>query len=219
VSGSTARTYSWQLFLLLVSKKWGLSLLFYFLYGIVFIYMDPQKSIDFDKIDWSKIGKKKAKFIYDEAIARLDAIHKSNEGITNKAISMLSFSLPVLTAFTGYLILQWESITIPSRAMSICSIVSLVAILVLLLLILLPKGINTAQGEPSAYFTDDYYKNSMTDIFKGNIQTLHQYINDDYTIQETRANLFKAAILLFAIFPIISTLVWGLASLIAKPCP
>jgi hypothetical protein len=179
--------------------------------------MKAQDNIDFSKIDWKKIDREKAEFIYNEAIARLDSIHKNNEGITNKAISMLSFSLPILTALTGFFVLRWGSLSVPLIAMSVCAGIFLLAILVLLLLILLPQGLNSAQGGPSAYFTDNYYLNSMGDILKGNIQSLHQYINEDYTVQKFRANLFLAAVVLFAAFPTISAGVWTVVSSCVNP--
>jgi membrane protein implicated in regulation of membrane protease activity len=175
---------------------------------------NKSNEIDFSVIDWSKVGLKKAEFIYGEAIARLDSIHKNNDGITNKAIGMLSFSLPILTALTGYFILQWGNMSVPLFFMSICSGVFLFAILVLLLLVLLPKGLNSAQGEPSAYFTDNFYSNSMEYILKGNILTLHRYINEDYAVQKLRANFFWVAVVLFAAFPIISAGVWAVASFV-----
>ena len=180
--------------------------------------MSSQNNIDFfDDIDWSKVDQEKAGFIYNEAIAYLDLVHKSDEDITNKATNMLSFSMPVLTALIGYFILQWGSISIPYRAMSICSIVFLVAILVLLLFILLPKRFNSPQGEPSAYFTNNYYKKDMTDILHGNIQALHKNINDDRTTQKNRAILLRATIVLYTGLPIISALFWLAAFLITEP--
>jgi len=178
--------------------------------------MNQQNNIDFDKIDWSKIGKKKAKFIYDEAIAYLDAIHKNDDDVTNKATNMLSFSMPILTALTGYFILTLKKISTPFLAMSICSIIFLFAILVLLLLILLPKGFYVAQGEPIAYFADNCYKKNMTDIFKENIEILQRFINDDRATHEKRATLLKAAIVLYTVFPLTSALVWVEAFLITK---
>jgi len=177
----------------------------------------PQNNIDFDKIDWSKIDREKAEFFYDEAITNLELIHKSYEGIFNKAIGMLSFSLPVLTALTGYLLLHLKEFSVPFLAMPICSAILLIAILVLLLLILLPKELNSALGEPSTYLTDDYYKNSMENIFKGNIKTLQECINEDYASLKTRACFLKVAIVLFAVFLIISAGSWVVAFLIRKP--
>jgi len=179
--------------------------------------MKAEKTIDFTEIDWSRIDKEKAEFIYGEAIARLDSIHKNNDIITNKALSMFSVTLPVLAALTGYLILQGANLSIPILAMSVCSILFLFAILVLLLLILVPKGINSAQGGPAAYFADNFYLYSMTDILKGNIQALYQNINEDSAIQEKRADYFRIAIVLFGSFPIISALVWFVAFLVTKP--
>lgn len=168
-------------------------------------------NIDFTKIDWSKIGKKKAEFIYNEALARLDSIHKNIDGITNKAIGILSFSLPVLTALTGFFVLQWGNLSPPILAASICSSVLLFAILILLLLILLPRSLNSPQGGPEAYFKDNYYRNDMGNIFKGNIQTLHQYIIEDCAVMYSRGNFLRIAIILFSAFPVITVAVWAVA--------
>ena len=174
--------------------------------------MINKKTIDFTKIEWAKIDKEKAEFIYNEAIARLDSIHRNNDAVTNKAQSMLSLALPILTAITGYFVLQWGNLSTPLLFMSVCSAVLLFAILVLLLLILVPRGINSAQGEPSAYFSDDYYLNSMENIFKGNIQEVNKYIREDSGIQIYRANLFRAAVIVFALFPIVAAGVWAVTS-------
>jgi len=120
--------------------------------------------------------------------------------------------LPLLTALTGYFVLQWGKLSTPLIAMSICAAVFLIVILVLLLLILLPQGLNAAQGEPSAYFTGNYYQSNMDNILRGNIQTLHQYINEDRTVLNLRGNLFRAAIVLYTAFPVITALVWIVAS-------
>lgn len=183
-------------------------------------YMRVQeKGIDWSKIDWSKIDREKAEFIYNEAVARLDSIHKSNENITSKALGMLSFSLPVLTALTGFFVLQWGNLSPPLLAMSVCSGVFLFAILVLLLLILWPKGLSSAQGEPSAYFTDGYYLESMEYILYGNIRILHRYIKEDHAVQNLRANILRVAVLLFVAFPVISAWVWFVAFVLTNPCP
>ena len=174
--------------------------------------MQANANIDFKKIEWESVDSAKAEFIYNEAIARLDSIHKNIDGITNKAIGMLSFSLPILTALTGYFVLQWGNVSAPLLATSICAAIFLFAILVLLLLILLPRGLNSAQGEPAAYFTSDYYKNDMANIFRGNIQTLQQYINEDMGIMHWRGNLFRAAIILYTAFPVVTVFVWALSS-------
>jgi len=173
--------------------------------------------IDFAKIDWSKIDEGKAKFIYNEAIARLDSIHKSIDGITSKAQSMLSFSATILTAIVGYSIKQWEDMQCPLKAALICAIVLLIAILVLLLMVFKPKGLNSAQGGPSAYFKEDYYLNSMENIYKGNIQTLYKYIKEDKAIMKLRAYLFTTSVKLYTAYPLIAAVVWAVFSLCANP--
>jgi len=177
-----------------------------------------KNKIDFNKIKWSKIDREKADFFYNEAIARLESIHKNNDSITNKALSMLSFSVPVLTALIGYFILQWGAVSFQLRSVSVCSIVFLFAILILLLFVLLPKGFSSAQGEPSSYFTDDYYLNSMLDILKGNIQALQQSIDEDMAVQKNRATLFRIAVVLFTVYPVVTVIVWVVTSFCIKQC-
>jgi hypothetical protein len=174
--------------------------------------MKANRNIDFSAIEWASIKDKKAEFIYNEAIARLDSIHKNNDGITNKALGILSFSMPILTALVGFFALQWGALSAPLFAASVCSAIFLFVIHVLLLFILLPRGLNSAQGEPAAYFTGGYYKNNMDDILRGNIQTVHQYIIEDSKILYFRGNLFKAVIVLFAAFPFVAAVVWAVVS-------
>ena len=171
-------------------------------------------NFDFSAVDWDSVPSEKAAFIYNEAIARLDTIHKNIDGMTNKALGVLSFSLPVLAALVGYFILQWGTLSFPMIAASICAVVFLFAILVLLLLILLPRGLNSAQGEPAAYFTGDYYRSDMDNILRGNIQTLQRYINEDRAILNWRGKVFRAAIILYTAFPVITAAVWAVASII-----
>jgi len=174
--------------------------------------MKANSNIDFSAVDWSSVSDEKAAFIYNEAIARLDSIHKNIDSMTDKALGMLSFSLPVLAAMTGYFVLQWGTLSVPLAAASICAAAFLFAILVLLLLILLPRGLNSAQGEPAAYFTGDYYRSDMDNILRGNIQTLQQYINEDRAVLNWRGNVFKAAIVLYTAFPIVTLTVWTMVS-------
>jgi membrane protein implicated in regulation of membrane protease activity len=178
--------------------------------------MKLRNSIDFTQIDWSKLDREKSEFIYNEAVARLDSIHKNIDGITNKALGMLSFAMPVLTALVGFFLVQWGSLSTALFSASVCAVVFLFAILVLLLLILLPRGVNSAQGEPETYFTDGYYLNNMDAIYKGNIQALQTSINEDRTVLNMRGKLFRAAIVLLAAFPLAASVVMAVTSIVAK---
>jgi len=181
--------------------------------------MQKKNNVDFSEVDWQKIDMEKAKFIYNEAIARLDSIHKNIEVVTNKAIRMLSFSVPILTALVGYFILHPEKLSaLPLFAASVCAAIFLFVLLVLLLMILLPRGINSTHGEPSTYFKGNYYQKDTENIFKGNIQTLQQYINEDISILNLRGNLLRAALILFGFFPVITFVVfWIAVSVCAAP--
>jgi hypothetical protein len=175
--------------------------------------MKAQSGTDFSKINWSKIDREKAEFIYTEAIATLDSFHENMESITTKALGMLTLSLPIITALVGFFVIRSGNISSPLLVTSICAILYLCAILVVLLLILLPKGTNSAQMEPMQYFTEDYYLREMDDIFKGNIQILQKLIDKDHAVLIFRANLFRVAILLFAFFPVIAAIVVAISML------
>jgi len=177
--------------------------------------MKADDGIDFSAVEWALVSEEKAGFIYGEAIARLDSIHRNIDGMTNKALGMLSFSLPVLTALTGYFVLRWGGLSVPLLAASVSAAALLFAVMVLLLLILLPRGLNAAQGGPAAYFTDGYYKGDMGDILKGNIRTLRRCIDEDMAVLYLRGNLFRAAVALYAAFPVVAVVVWAVASAVA----
>jgi asparagine N-glycosylation enzyme membrane subunit Stt3 len=182
--------------------------------------MQVQSHFDFKNIKWKKIDREKAEFIYGEAIARLDAIHKGNDVINSKATGMLSVSMPVLIALIGFLASQWgDKEKVPLLAASVCAAFFLLAILVLLLKILIPRGMNSAQGEPATYLGNGYYLKSMETFLRGNIEILQDYIEKDGFTQGLRADLYRAAVLLYAIFPVISAVVWAVFFVCIKPCP
>ncbi|MDR2607583.1 MAG: hypothetical protein LBC57_04255, partial [Treponema sp.] len=163
-----------------------------------------QNSFDFSIVDWGKIDQEKAEFIYGEALGRLDSIHQNNDGITNKALGLLTLAVPLLAALIGFFTVRWGGLSAPFLAASACAAVVLFATVVFLLLVLLPKGINSGQVEPTQYFIADYYKNNMENIFKGNIQSLQNMIDEDLAILISRGNLFRVAILLFSAAPVAS---------------
>jgi magnesium-transporting ATPase (P-type) len=169
--------------------------------------MQAQGGTDFSKINWSKIDREKAVFIYEEAKAILESFHENMESLTTKAFGLLTISLSIMTALVGFIVISWGNISPPLFAASICAIVFLLAILVVLLLIILPKGTKSAQMEPSSYFEDGYYLREMEDIYKGNIRILQDCIDKDHKVLMLRAGLFKAAVLLFACFPVITAIV------------
>jgi membrane protein implicated in regulation of membrane protease activity len=178
--------------------------------------MKSLNGINFTQIDWTKLDREKSEFIYNEAIARLDSIHKNIDRITDKALGMLSFAMPVLAALVGFFLVQWGSLSTALFSASVCAVIFLFAVLVLLLLILLPRGVNSAQGEPETYFTNGYYLNTMETIYKGNIQALHNYINEDRAILNMRGKLFRAAIVLLAAFPLAASAVMAAVSIAVK---
>ncbi|MCL2608660.1 MAG: hypothetical protein FWD94_01975 [Treponema sp.] len=175
-------------------------------------YGKADKGFDFSSVQWKLVSQEKAEFIYGEAVERLNFLHRNIDGMTGKAMGMLSFSLPVLTALSGYFVLQWGGASIPLLAASVCAAAFLFAILVLLLLILLPRGLNPAQGEPATYFSAGYYKGGMADILKGNVQALQRCMEEDRAVLRLRGNLFRAAVVLYAAFPLAAVAAWAVAT-------
>jgi hypothetical protein len=170
------------------------------------------KSFDFSTVDWGKIDREKAEFICGEALGRLDSVHQNNDGITNKALGLLTLAVPLLAALIGFFTVRWGGLSAPFLAASACAAAVLFATVIFLLLVLLPRGVNPGRVEPVQYFTDNYYKNNMEDIFKGNIQSLQKMIDEDLAVLVSRGNLFRVAVLLFSAIPVASGIAAALAN-------
>jgi hypothetical protein len=174
-----------------------------------------QNSFDFSIVDWEKIDREKAEFIYTEALGRLDSIHQNNDGMTNKALGLLTLAVPLLAALTGFFAVL-GGLSAPLLAASACAAAVLFATLIFLLLVLLPRGINPGRVEPVQYFMADYYKNNMENLFKGNIQSLQKMIDEDLAILVSRSNLFRVAILLFSAIPAVSGIAAAITAALAN---
>jgi hypothetical protein len=178
--------------------------------------MRARDTIDFKHIDWKKIDREKAEFFYGEALGRLDSIHQNNDGMTNKALGLLTLAVPLLAALIGFFAVQWGSLFMPFLVASVCAAVILFATVIFLLLVLLPRGINPGRVEPAQYFMDGYYKNNMENIFKGNIQSMQKMINEDLAILTSRGSLFRVAILLFSAIPAASGIAAAVTAALAN---
>jgi hypothetical protein len=135
-----------------------------------------------------------------------ESIIADNNRINDKALGLLSFTMPVMAALAGYFAVTWGSVSIPLFAAAVVASISLFGIMVLLLLIIVPRGIFAGTGSPGAYFTADYYKRDMRGLFIGNITNLHDAILHDRKTMYLRGRLFKAAVILCAVFPVVSIL-------------
>ena len=170
--------------------------------------MQANDNIDFSKIDWDTVSKHKAEFIYNEALEHHRGIIENNNRISDKALGFLSFTMPIMTALAGYFIVSWGTTSKPLFYAGASAFIFLFVILFFLLLIIIPRGIYEGTGSPSAYFTDDYYKRKMRGLYIGNITNLHNSILHDRKILNQRGFFFKVAVILCAIFPAISFLVF-----------
>ncbi|MDR2964439.1 MAG: hypothetical protein LBU88_01540 [Treponema sp.] len=174
--------------------------------------MQAEESIDFTKIDWKEIDEKKAEFIYNEALEHHKGIIENNNRICDKALGMLSFIMPIMTALAGYLAITWGELSCYILFTASWAGVCLFVITFNLLFIIVPRSINQGVGSPRAYLTDDYYKRNMRELFVGNIINLHNCILQDYIIINKRAWNFRIAVTFCAILPLTSFLAFLLVN-------
>ena len=66
--------------------------------------MKKQETMDFKKMDWSKVDREKAEFIYNEAAEYNDRLIESINNLNSKASSLLAAALPVFSAAAGFLL-------------------------------------------------------------------------------------------------------------------
>jgi len=168
--------------------------------------MQANANIDFSTIDWHSVSEEKAKFIYNEAIEHHQGIIANNNRISDKALGMLSFTMPVMAALVGYFAISWGNVAPSLFLAAVSACVFLFGILFLLLLIIIPRGINEGAGSPSAYFTDDYYKRNMRELYVGNIVNIQSSIAIARKVMKKRGLYFKIAVILCAVFPAVSFL-------------
>lgn len=168
--------------------------------------MQALNDINFSKIDWKSVDEKKAEFIYKEALEHHKDIIENNNRISDKAIGLLSFTMPIMTALAGYFAIAWGSVSNPLSLAAGFAGFCLFVITINLLLILMPRGINNGTGSPGAYFTGEYYKRDMRELLVGNITNLHNAILQDRIVMNKRALNFRVAVTFCAILPVVSFL-------------
>jgi len=168
--------------------------------------MQARDNIDFSAIDLDSITQEKAEFILQEALEHHRGIIENNNRINDKALGMLSFTMPIMTALAGYFAISWGNVSPPYFCAALVACICLLVIVFCLLLILIPRGINQGTGSPSAYFTDEYYKRDMRGLLIGNIINLHNCILSDRELMYERAHSFRIAVTFCAILPVVSFL-------------
>ena len=188
----------------------GLSGSYFFPFPIPLLYHTfdrlSNKSIDFTKIDWKSVAQEKAEFIYKEAMEHHKGIIENNNRINDKAIGMLSFIMPIMTALAGYFAISWGNVSRPLLFAASTAGVFLIITVLLLLYIIIPRSIFQGAGSPGAYLTDDYYKRDMRELFIGNIINLHNCIIQDREVMNKRGDCFRLAVTACAILPVASFL-------------
>jgi len=170
--------------------------------------MQVQDNIDFSKIDWDEVYKEKAAFIYQEALEHHRGIIENNNRINDKALGLLSFTMPIMAALAGYFAISWGTASKPLFYAALCACFFLFAVVLFLLLVIIPRNVYEGYGSPGAYFTANYYKRNMLGIYVGNITNLHNTIIHDRKIMVQRGLIFRIAVILLAVFPVASFLVF-----------
>ncbi|MDR1176628.1 MAG: hypothetical protein LBK83_14285 [Treponema sp.] len=95
-------------------------------------------------------------------------------------------------------------------AAAVTACAALFLVLVFLLAVIVPYGVHIGTGSPMAYFTAEFYKNTMRALLIGNIITLCKNITENQKVLDVRGYLLKAAVLVCAVFPIMCLMVFWL---------
>jgi hypothetical protein len=173
--------------------------------------MQAQNDIDFSKIDWNLLPEEKAIFIYKETMEFHQSLIQSNAKFSDRAVRMLSFIMPVMTALAGYFAITWKEASIPLLFAGSCAGICLLIITINLLLILIPKYYIVA-FKPVTYFTDGSYKMDMRGLLVNHIITLDKSILDVFKTLKKRSFQFRLAVTFCAILPITSFLAFLITS-------
>jgi hypothetical protein len=167
------------------------------------------KQIDFKKIDWSKVGREKAEFFYNEAAGYNDRLIESINSLNGKAFSLLAVALPVMSAAAGFLLTIWNEVDKRPAAMIVLfASLGLAAAVILLLLTVFPRSIYLSKAAPSSYFTGDFYKADMHHLFSFGIASLNTYIQHNRKIEKYRSRLLFAGTLALAAVPVVTLAVF-----------
>jgi hypothetical protein len=172
--------------------------------------MQAKDVIDFKAIEWDTVDGEKAAFIYREALEFNRSILENINVINDKAMGLLSFTMPVMAALVGFFVVSWADASTPLFAAAITAGSALFLVLVFLLMVIVPYGIHSGTASPLAYFTAEFYKGSMKALFIGNIMTLCEKITANQKTLYLRGCLFKAAVLVCTAFPLVCLMVFGL---------
>jgi hypothetical protein len=172
--------------------------------------MQAQDAIDFKAIEWNAVDEKKAAFIYQEALEFNRGILENINVINDKAMGLLSFTMPIMAALVGFFVVSWANTSAPLFAAAVTACSALFLVLVFLLAAIVPYGIHSGTGSPMAYFTAEYYKGDMRALLIGNTITLCDKITANQKTLCARGYLFRSAILVCAVFPLVCFMVFGL---------
>jgi hypothetical protein len=172
--------------------------------------MRAKDVIDFRTVEWTAVDEEKAAFIYREALEFNRGLLENINVINDKAMGMLSFTMPVMAALVGFFVVSWANTSTPLFAASVTACSALFLVLVFLLAVIVPYGVRSGAGSPMAYFTAEFYKGNMRALLIGNIMTLCEKSTANQKILYRRGCLFRAAVLACAIFPLVSLMVFGL---------
>lgn len=170
--------------------------------------MKANDTVDFSTVDWADVDEKKASFIYNEALDNYRGTIENINVINNKAMGMISFTMPLVAALAGFFAVTWGNASLPLFAAALCAASFLFIVLVLLLLILAPKGVLPGAASPAAYFTADFYRGDMRHMLIGCIVTIQKAIDHNKKVMHRRGGVFRWAVILCAAFPAASLIVF-----------
>lgn len=166
--------------------------------------------IDWNTIDWDKVGEKKALFIYHEAVEAQREVVSELNAMTSKAYGLLALVVPVQVATLAGVFTWWDSLPGHVKASGVVFSAILFISVFCLSLAVVPRRITWASNAPAPYFHAHYYKRSLARILHGNIEGAQRDIEVNRNALQVRSYWFRRGlvVMIFSFIPTIATFVF-----------
>ena len=165
--------------------------------------MTTENKIDFTKIDWDSIDFEKLQFCFKEAVEANDALINGINKLNTKAFRLLTISVTILTALTGFLITIWDSPGKEILANTIlCASVAFSYITLLFIIVIFPRSISLGRATPETLFSNNNYRQPMKKHYADGIASYHKYIGQNRKVEAFRSGFLTAGMICFFLAPL-----------------
>ena len=158
---------------------------------------------EWKEIDWAKVGKEKAIFLYQEAKETEHEVVAAINALNQKAFNLLTLTFPFLIALISALLSQWTVIDTAVRLAGLVMSGGLFLSAGSMFAALFPRQIFYVSASPDQYFAHDYYKGTMIEILHGNLRGAVRDITYNEKVLRHRGIFFRIGFaLLMAVTPL-----------------